>query len=95
MSFAPGDLIVYSRETWGGDLDPDEHNYTGFILDVRVIYPGDLTRMPVDVIGAGGDPADGIACYHIMWCDGCARGSPVPTFSWDRANYIDKWYELA
>ena len=96
MSYSPGDLIVYLRETWAGDLDPEEHNYTGFILCEEVIPPGD-PRTPWDVLNGKGDPntSRGVRCFHIMWCDGCASGSPVPRFSWDRADYIEKFYELA
>jgi hypothetical protein len=94
MSFSPGDLIVYLRETWEGDLDPDEHNYTGFILDEVVMLHGD-PRLPPDILRTGRDESLGIHCFHIMWCDGGTRGARAPDFNWNRADYIEKWYELA
>lgn len=97
MKLSPGDLIVYLRETWEGDLDPDEHNYTGFILSEEIMFPDD-PRFPPDILHikmAGGDESLGIRCFHVMWCDGGTRGRCTPDFNWNRADYIEKWYELA
>lgn len=90
----PGDLIVYLRETWEGDLDPDEHNYTGFILDEEIMFPGD-PRLPLDILGEKKYESTGIRCFHIMWCDGGNSVRSAPDFQWNRADYIEKWYELA
>lgn len=85
---------MYLRQTWEGDLDPDEHNYTGFILDEVVMFLGD-PRMPPDILRTGQDESHGIRCFHVMWCDGGNRAHPAPVFDWNRADYIEKWYELA
>ena len=84
---------MYLRSTWEGDLDPDEHNYTGFILDEEIMFPGD-PRLPLDILGEKKYESTGIRCFHVMWCDGGARGG-APDFQWVRADYIEKWYELA
>lgn len=89
-----GDLIVYLRETWENDLDPDEHNYTGYIVSEEIMFTDD-SRMPFDLLKSGADESHGIRCFYVMWNDGGSRGCSHPAFAWHRADYIEKWYELA
>lgn len=90
----PKDLIVYLRETWKYDLDPDEHNYTGYIVLEELMFLND-PRLPHDIIKSGADESFGIRCFYIMWNDGGTQGCAYPTFAWHRADYIEKWYEIA
>lgn len=88
-----GDLIIFNRKYWGLEK-PEEYNYSGLLLEDIILFKDD-PRMPPDIVTPKGqqspDETLGIRVFYIMWNE---LGLPNPSFDYNRADYIEKWYEV-